>query len=31
LPDRINRLKAYLLAFDDPSFISDTSFSSPFK
>lgn len=30
-PDRIARLKAYLLAFDDPAFISDTSFSSPFK
>lgn len=30
-PDRIARLKAYLLAFDDPDFIKDTSFSSPFK
>ena len=30
-PDRISRLKAYLLAFDDPAFISDTSFSNPFK
>ncbi|MBL7790071.1 MAG: hypothetical protein JNL75_09625 [Chitinophagales bacterium] len=30
-PDRIARLKAYLLAFDDPAFISDTSFSDPFK
>jgi cytochrome c peroxidase len=30
-PDRIARLKAYLLAFDDPTFISDTSFSNPFK
>jgi cytochrome c peroxidase len=30
-PDRIARLKAYLLAFDDPGFISDTSFSNPFK
>ena len=30
-PDRIARLKAYLLAFDDPAFISDTSFSNPLK
>ncbi|MCE2963223.1 MAG: cytochrome-c peroxidase [Chitinophagales bacterium] len=30
-PDRIARLKAYLLAFDDPIFIADTSFSNPFK
>lgn len=30
-PDRIARLKAYLLAFDDPTFIADTNFSTPFK
>lgn len=30
-PDRIARLKAYLLAFDDPTFVADTSFSNPFK
>lgn len=30
-PDRIARLKAYLLAFDDPTFIADTNFSNPFK
>ncbi len=30
-PDKLNRLKTFLLAFDDPGFISDTNFSSPFK
>ena len=29
-PVRTAQLKAYLLSFDDPSFVSDTSFSSPF-
>jgi cytochrome c peroxidase len=29
-PDRIARLKEYILSFDDPSFITDTSFKSPF-
>lgn len=29
-PDKIDRLEAYLKAFDDPAFITDTSFRSPF-
>jgi cytochrome c peroxidase len=29
-PVRTAQLKAYLLSFDDPDFISDTAFSSPF-
>jgi len=29
-PDRLAKLKAYLLSFDDPSFIQDTAFKSPF-
>lgn len=29
-PARLAQLKAYLLSFDDPSFITDTAFKSPF-
>jgi cytochrome c peroxidase len=30
-PFKLAKLKAYLLSFDDPSFIADTAFSNPFK